>query len=50
MQGAVENNDASYDIGSAHASVTGQTTIYVQCDDVPAERPHRDGLTLAACI
>ena len=43
MQGVAAKNDASYDLSRARASVTGQTTIApLYCDDVPAERPHRD--------
>ena len=44
MQGVAAKNDASYDLSRARASVTGSDhhrCLY--CDDVPAERPHRDG-------
>jgi len=43
MQGVAAKNDASYDLSRARASVAGQTTIAAYCDDVPAERPYRDG-------
>jgi len=38
MQGVAAKDDASYDLSRARASVAGQTTMLLYCDDVPAER------------
>jgi hypothetical protein len=43
MQGVAAKNEASYDLSRACAPMIGQSTIAACGDDVPAERPHRDG-------